>query len=72
MEPAVAWSIEKLGFNRSMAAASIGFVIWVLGWLTVMSLGPWSEKTFWQGTFVGCFIVVAVAFDRVRRLGSSE
>jgi ribose transport system permease protein len=24
-------------------------------------------STFWQGTFVGTFIVVAVAFDSVRR-----
>jgi NSS family neurotransmitter:Na+ symporter len=50
MEPAVAWTIERLNFNRSMAAASIGFVIWALGWLTVMSFGPWSDLTFWQGT----------------------
>ena len=52
MEPAVAWTIERFGFNRSMAAASIGFVIWALGWLSVLSLGPWSDKTFWQGTFL--------------------
>lgn len=24
-------------------------------------------STFWQGTFVGCFIVIAVAFDRIRQ-----
>jgi ribose transport system permease protein len=23
-------------------------------------------STFWQGTFVGCFIVIAVLFDRLR------
>jgi NSS family neurotransmitter:Na+ symporter len=51
MEPAVAWCIERLNFNRSMAAASIGFVLWALGWLTVMSFGPWSDRSFWQGTF---------------------
>lgn len=27
-------------------------------------------STFWQGTFVGCFIVIAVAFDRIRQARS--
>ncbi len=50
MEAAVAWTIEKLDFNRAMACASIGFIIWAVGWLTVMSFGPWQDRTFWQGT----------------------
>jgi ribose transport system permease protein len=29
-------------------------------------------NSFWQGTFVGCFIVLAVAFDRIRSLRSAE
>lgn len=29
-------------------------------------------STFWQGTFVGCFIVIAVAFDRLRNRETSE
>lgn len=29
-------------------------------------------STFWQGTFVGCFIIVAVLFDRLRIRTSSE
>lgn len=29
-------------------------------------------STFWQGTFVGCFIVIAVTFDRIRNFRSSE
>ena len=29
-------------------------------------------STFWQGTFVGSFIVIAVAFDRFRQARSSE
>lgn len=29
-------------------------------------------STFWQGTFVGCFIVLAVAFDRLRNSETSE
>jgi ribose transport system permease protein len=28
-------------------------------------------STFWQGAFVGTFIVVAVAFDRIRSSRSS-
>ena len=28
-------------------------------------------STFWQGTFVGSFIIIAVAFDRIRSLRSS-
>lgn len=29
-------------------------------------------STFWQGTFVGCFIIIAVAFERIRRMRSSD
>lgn len=29
-------------------------------------------STFWQGTFVGCFIIIAVAFDRIRSLRTAE
>jgi ribose transport system permease protein len=29
-------------------------------------------STFWQGTFVGSFIIVAVLFDRLRTAGSSD
>jgi ribose transport system permease protein len=29
-------------------------------------------STFWQGTFVGCFIILAVAFDRLRNKDSGE
>lgn len=29
-------------------------------------------STFWQGTFIGCFIIIAVIFDRIRRLRSQE
>jgi ribose transport system permease protein len=29
-------------------------------------------STFWQGTFIGCFIIIAVGFDRIRRLRSSD
>ena len=29
-------------------------------------------STFWQGTFVGSFIIVAVLFDRLRARGANE
>jgi ribose transport system permease protein len=29
-------------------------------------------STFWQGAFIGCFIIVAVGFDRIRRLRSQD
>jgi ribose transport system permease protein len=29
-------------------------------------------STFWQGMFVGCFIIIAVAFDRIRSLRTSD
>jgi NSS family neurotransmitter:Na+ symporter len=50
MEPAVAWGIENFGVPRAAAAASIGFITWLIGWLTVLSLGPWENRTFFQGT----------------------
>lgn len=50
MEPAVAWFIETLGFGRVGAALTVGGIIWALGFLTVMSFGPWSGFTFGNGT----------------------
>jgi ribose transport system permease protein len=34
------------------------------------SLGLLGINAFWQGTFIGGFIVIAVAFDRLRRSSS--
>ena len=36
------------------------------------SLGLLGISAFWQGTFVGGFILVAVAFDRLRNFRSAE
>jgi ribose transport system permease protein len=36
------------------------------------SLGLLGISAFWQGTFIGSFILVAVAFERVRNLRSSD
>jgi ribose transport system permease protein len=33
------------------------------------SLGLLGISAFWQGTFVGTFIIVAVAFDKIRNFG---
>jgi NSS family neurotransmitter:Na+ symporter len=50
MEPAVTYFIEQLGFRRVQATLTVGAIIWALGFLTVMSFGPWSGMTFLQGT----------------------
>jgi neurotransmitter:Na+ symporter, NSS family len=55
MEPAVAWCMESLSFTRPQAAMTVGAVVWVLGFLTVLSFGPWSNLTFLRGTFFDNF-----------------
>jgi neurotransmitter:Na+ symporter, NSS family len=51
MEPAVAWMMETMHFRRPQAAGIVGVIIWLLGILTVLSFGPWSDKTFVHGTW---------------------
>jgi NSS family neurotransmitter:Na+ symporter len=51
MEPAVAFFMESLRLTRVQAALTIGAVIWLLGFLTVLSFGPWSDIRFLRGTF---------------------
>jgi ribose transport system permease protein len=36
------------------------------------SLGLLGVNAFWQGTFIGGFIIVAVAFERVRQLRARD
>lgn len=36
------------------------------------SLGLLGINAFWQGTFIGCFIIIAVAFERVRQLQARD
>jgi ribose transport system permease protein len=36
------------------------------------SLGLLGINAFWQGTFIGCSIIIAVAFERVRQLRSTD
>ena len=37
IEPAVAWSVETRGRSRTISAIVIGAIIWVLGFLTILS-----------------------------------
>src|SRR5690606_25993055 len=50
MEPAVAFFMETQGLDRPKAAMLVGGTIWLLGFLTVMSFGAWSDVRFWRGT----------------------
>lgn len=43
VEPAVLYTIEKTGMRRSLAALSVGFIIWLLGLATVFSFNIWKE-----------------------------
>ena len=36
------------------------------------SLGLLGINAFWQGTFIGCFILVAVAFERIKNFRGNE
>lgn len=50
MEPAVAWLMESRELTRTQAALTVGVTIWALGWLTVLSFGPWADLQFLNGT----------------------
>ena len=52
MEPAVAWAVESFSVTRARASVIIGLIIWVLGFLSVLSFNVLSDFTFWQGTFL--------------------
>jgi neurotransmitter:Na+ symporter, NSS family len=51
MEPAVAYFMETWNLDRIQAALIVGVTIWVLGFLTVLSFGPWADATLWRGTW---------------------
>lgn len=50
MEPAVAWFVEALGVTRRQAALTVGLLVWLLGFLTVLSFGSLAELRFLRGT----------------------
>lgn len=50
IEPAVAWMVERMKLTRAQAAATVGVVIWVLGFGTVFSFNLLSGLQFGAGT----------------------
>ena len=59
LEPSVAWMIETQNVQRSTSAIIIGLVIWLLGFLTILSFNDLSEFTFWKGTLFDNFDYLA-------------
>lgn len=53
IEPAVAWLIERRGFNRFSANILLGFVAWALGLGTILSFNDWAVFTLGGFTFFG-------------------
>jgi len=50
LEPSVAWMIETRHINRGTSALIIGSVIWLLGFLTILSFNELSDFMVWKGT----------------------
>lgn len=50
LEPAVAWLMERHELTRKQAAIIVGVIIWLLGFLTVLSFGPWQDLQYRGGT----------------------
>ena len=50
MEPAVAWLVEHMNRSRTQAAVSVGGLIWVLGFGSVLSFNVLSDFKFLKGT----------------------
>jgi NSS family neurotransmitter:Na+ symporter len=50
MEPAVTFFMEQLNFGRVSAALTVGVIIWALGFLTILSFGPWSGLVWHERT----------------------
>lgn len=55
MEPAVAWMIERHLLSRPAAATVVGTIIWLLGFLSVLSFSSLKDTTFFMGTFFDNF-----------------
>jgi len=50
MEPTVAWVIESFRLSRKTAAIVVGFIIWLLGILTVLSFSTLKDMKLFKGT----------------------
>jgi NSS family neurotransmitter:Na+ symporter len=61
MEPAVAWLVERFNRTRAQAAVMVGFVIWVVGFGSVLSFNVLADFRFYKGT----------VFDNVDHLTSN-
>jgi len=59
LEPSVAWMIETQKIKRTTSAIIIGSVIWLLGFLTILSFNDLSDFTFWKGTIFDNFDYLA-------------
>ena len=59
LEPSVAWMIETQNIKRSTSAIIIGSVIWLLGFLTILSFNDLSDFIFWKGTIFDNFDYLA-------------
>ena len=53
LEPITAWLVEKTGYTRMKAAICSGFVAWLLGLGSLLSLNLWSEVKLFGMTFFG-------------------
>ncbi|PKM05132.1 MAG: sodium-dependent transporter [Gammaproteobacteria bacterium HGW-Gammaproteobacteria-6] len=51
VEPVAAFLVERYGFSRPAAVASMVAGCWLLGLLTVFSFNVWSEDSFTHGLF---------------------
>ncbi len=51
IEPAVAWLVEDMDMNRSMACWASGLLCWILGLGTVLSFNEWRDFTLLDMTF---------------------
>ncbi|MDH3978664.1 MAG: sodium-dependent transporter, partial [Gammaproteobacteria bacterium] len=55
MEPAVAWAVESHHLTRTKAAVMIGVIIWLMGFLSVLSFSGLKDFVFLKGTIFDNF-----------------
>ena len=51
--------IENKNYSRGKSAIIIGFLIWILGFLSIFSFNILSHFTFWKGTLFDNFDYLA-------------
>ncbi len=75
IEPAVAWTMEKFNLSRHKTCLYIGFLVWLMGLLTVFSFNLLADVTFSQAfNIAGSEIVIlnnATFFDLLDYLTSN-